>query len=90
MNPPDGRFILGNARFASGERVQVENPATLEPLGEVHLASSGDCARAVETAREAYASWRFFSRREKRRIFLEAKKILLRRAGEIARLISLE
>jgi len=86
----DGRFLIANERFEAKERVQVENPATLELLGEVSLASSEDCGRAVEAAQKAYSAWRDISRQEKRRIFLKAKDILLRKSNEIARLIALE
>ncbi len=86
----DGRFIIANERFVSQEKIAVENPATLEPLGEAFLASADDCRRAIEAARAAYPLWRDINPEEKRKIFLQAKHVLLRRANETARLITLE
>jgi acyl-CoA reductase-like NAD-dependent aldehyde dehydrogenase len=90
VTPLDGRFMIDNARAASAATVRVENPATLEPLGEAFLASSEDCARAVEAARKAFPLWRGVATEEKKKIFLRAKAVLVRRSGEIARLITLE
>jgi acyl-CoA reductase-like NAD-dependent aldehyde dehydrogenase len=90
VTPLDGRFMIDNARAASAATVRVENPATLEPLGEAFLASSEDCARAVEAARKAFPLWRGVATDEKKKIFLRAKAVLVRRSGELARLITLE
>ncbi|OGD18696.1 MAG: hypothetical protein A2W03_08890 [Candidatus Aminicenantes bacterium RBG_16_63_16] len=90
MTPLDGRFFIANERRASAEKVLVENPATLEPVGEAFLASSADCRRAVEAAKKAFPQWRDFPKEEKRRLFLKAKAILLGRATEIARLLAME
>lgn len=86
----DGRILVGNERLETNDKTKVENPATLEILGEVFLASSEDCRRAVEAAQKAYPAWRDISTREKRAIFLKAKDILVRRSNEIARLIAQE
>jgi succinate-semialdehyde dehydrogenase/glutarate-semialdehyde dehydrogenase len=86
----DGRFLIANERFKGRDKVEVENPATLELLGEVFLASSEDCRRAIEAARKAYPVWRSISVREKHAVFLKAKDILLRRSKEIARVIAQE
>jgi len=86
----DGRILVANERLEAKDKVKVENPATLEILGEVFLASSEDCRRAIEAAQKAYPAWRDISPREKRAIFLKAKDILFRRSNEIARLIALE
>jgi acyl-CoA reductase-like NAD-dependent aldehyde dehydrogenase len=90
MSSWDGRFIIANERFGSSGKVRVENPATLEPLGEVFLASPEDCRKAVEAAKLAFPGWRDIGLHKKRRIFLDAKQVLLRRASEMARLITLE
>jgi len=86
----DGRLIIAGERVETQEKIKVENPATLEILGEVSLASSQDGQRAVEAAREAFRSWRSLDFRQKQEIFKVAKEILWRRAEEIARLITLE
>ena len=90
MGSYDGRLLISGKRYATEDKIIVENPATFEPLGEACLASGEDCRRAVEAAREAFPSWRSLSPARKQRIFREAKEALLRRAEEIARLITLE
>ena len=90
MKSFDGRLIIAGKRVETQEKIKVENPATLQILGEVCLASSQDCQRAVEAAREAFRSWRSLDFRQKQEIFKVAKEILWRRAEEIARLITLE
>lgn len=90
MGSFDGRLLIGNQRQETEDRIKVENPATLESLGEAFLASSEDCCRAVEAAKEAFPLWRSLPTEQKQRIFLDAKNILLRQANEIARLITSE
>jgi len=90
MSALDGRLLIAGERVDGKERVPVENPATLEILGEVSLASSADCRRAVDAARDVGPVWRNILPREKRILFHRAKDILLRRSNEIARLIALE
>ena len=90
MGALDGRFLIAGDRLDGKDKARVENPATLEILGEVSLASSEDCRRAIDAARSAYPVWRKISPREKRVIFHRAKDILLRRSDEIARLIAME
>ena len=90
MSPLDGRFFIANGRFESADKVIVENPATLEPIGEVFLASRADCRGAVEAAKQAFPLWRDYPKEEKRRLFLKAKAVLLGRATEIARLLAVE
>jgi acyl-CoA reductase-like NAD-dependent aldehyde dehydrogenase len=86
----DGRPIIGNERVETAEKLVSENPATLEPVGEVCLASDALCDRAVAAAKAAFPGWRWLASREKRAILKRAENILARRAGEAARLIALE
>jgi acyl-CoA reductase-like NAD-dependent aldehyde dehydrogenase len=86
----DGRLIIGSKRIDSSEKKVSINPATLEPVGEVCLASSQECREALLAAKEAFPSWKALSLRRKQEVFFEAKKILLRRAEEAAHLITIE
>ncbi len=86
----DGRLIIDNRRLETKEKIESLNPATLEPLGEACLASSEECHQALQAAKKAFPAWRGLSFREKRKIFIEAKKILLQRKNEVARLITAE
>jgi succinate-semialdehyde dehydrogenase/glutarate-semialdehyde dehydrogenase len=86
----DGRLIIGNARIETKEKIISKNPATLEPLGEAGLASSEQCRDAVRVAKEAFPLWRNLPKREKEKVFIRAKKILLSRSREVVRLVTLE
>ncbi|MGD8534514.1 MAG: aldehyde dehydrogenase family protein [Candidatus Aminicenantes bacterium] len=86
----DGRLIIENRRVETKEKIESLNPATLEPAGEACLASSQECLHALQAAKKALPTWREISFREKRKIFIEAKKILLQRKNEAARLITAE
>ncbi len=86
----DGRLIIAGERVETGERIVSENPATLEPVGEVSVASREICERAIAAAKAAYPPWRWLDPREKRAILKRAENILARRAAEAGRLIAAE
>jgi acyl-CoA reductase-like NAD-dependent aldehyde dehydrogenase len=86
----DGRLIIENKRVETKEKIESLNPSTLEPVGEACLASSQECQHALQAAKKALPAWKELSLREKRKIFIEAKKILLQRKNEVARLITAE
>lgn len=86
----DGRLIIANRRIETNEKIESLNPSTLEPVGEACLASARECQQALQAAKNAFPTWKGLSLREKRKIFLEAKKILLQRISEAARLITAE
>jgi succinate-semialdehyde dehydrogenase/glutarate-semialdehyde dehydrogenase len=86
----DGRLIIRNERIETAEKIVSENPATLEPVGEVSVASRELCHEAIRAAKDAFPVWRWLDPREKRAILRRAETILARRASEAARLISLE
>ncbi len=86
----DGRPIINNHRIETKEKLVVKSPATLEPVGEVCLASSADCEEALRSARSAFPSWRDMAIRDKQRVFRRAGQILLDRSNEAARLLALE
>ncbi len=86
----DGRLIIENRRVETKAKIESLNPTTLKPLGEACLASSQECRHALQAAKKALPAWKGLSLREKRKIFIEAKKILLQRKNEVARLITAE
>jgi succinate-semialdehyde dehydrogenase/glutarate-semialdehyde dehydrogenase len=86
----DKRFLINNHKIETPETIESINPATLDPVGEVCLASSEECQRAVEAAKSAFPGWRDVSITEKKNIFRQAKKILLHRSEDVARLITEE
>src|SRR5512143_793393 len=86
----DGRLIIRGERVETGTTIVSENPATLEPVGEVSVASRDLCHEAVRAATDAFPIWRWLDPRDKRAIFKRAENILARRASEAARLIAME
>lgn len=83
-------MLIGNRRVETAQKIPSINPATLEVNGEASLASSDECRAAVEAARKAFPFWRESPQAEKKKIFLRAKRILLDRSREIAKLITRE
>ncbi|HUX15434.1 MAG TPA: aldehyde dehydrogenase family protein [Phycisphaerae bacterium] len=86
----DGRLIIRNERIETAEKLVSINPATLEPVGEVSLASTALCEQAIRAAKQAFPPWRWLDPREKRSIFKRAENILARRASEAGRLVAME
>lgn len=86
----DGRLIIRNDRIETAEKLVSENPATLEAVGEVSLASGALCEQAIRAAKEAFPGWRWLEPRKKREILKRAEEILARRASEAGRLIAME
>jgi succinate-semialdehyde dehydrogenase/glutarate-semialdehyde dehydrogenase len=86
----DGRLIIAGERIETPKKLASLNPATLEPLGEVSLASDDDCRRAVEAAKAAETGWRELPVAAKKSIFLRVREILLGRAPELAELVCRE
>jgi acyl-CoA reductase-like NAD-dependent aldehyde dehydrogenase len=88
--PMDGRLVIANERVETSEKLVSENPATLEAVGEVSVATRALCDKAVRAAKEAFPAWRWLDPGKKREIFRRAETILARRAAEAARLITME
>jgi succinate-semialdehyde dehydrogenase/glutarate-semialdehyde dehydrogenase len=86
----DGRLIIRNDRIETPEKLVSENPATLEAVGEVSLASPVLCDKAIQAAKEAFPGWRWIDPREKGAMFKRAENILARRSSEAGRLIAME
>jgi succinate-semialdehyde dehydrogenase/glutarate-semialdehyde dehydrogenase len=86
----DGRLIIANRRIGTEDKIESINPADLKPIGEVSLASETECQQALQVAKDSFSTWKELSSGEKRQIFQRAKKILLQRKTEAARLITAE
>ena len=83
---------MAQASPAKLEREQLisRNPATGEEIGRVPLTSPEEVARAVNRAREAQPAWAARSFRERGRLIMKARQIILDELEEIALLISQE
>ncbi|MEK6279796.1 MAG: succinic semialdehyde dehydrogenase [Acidobacteriota bacterium] len=66
------------------------DPATGREIGRAPLSSNEDVVSAVGRARAAQPAWANLSFRERRRVVLKARQILLDESDEIAQLISKE
>ncbi|MEO7969973.1 MAG: succinic semialdehyde dehydrogenase [bacterium] len=66
------------------------DPGTGAEIGRAPLSSTADVTAAVERARSAQPSWANLSFRERRRVILRARALLLDDADQIAQLISRE
>src|SRR2546422_1842462 len=75
---------------SSGAELISSNPATGEEIGRAPLTMPEDVARAVGRAREAQSDWSKKSFRERGRLIMKARKIVLQEMEEIAQLISRE
>lgn len=75
---------------SSGAELISSNPATGEEIGRAPLTMPEDVARAVGRAREAQSDWSKKSFRERGRLIMKARKIVLQEMEEIALLISRE
>jgi len=68
----------------------VMNPATGTAFARTSLLDAEQAASAIAAARAAFPTWRALSFRERARVLLAAREVVLRRADEIARLIEQE
>jgi acyl-CoA reductase-like NAD-dependent aldehyde dehydrogenase len=68
----------------------VVNPATGAAFARVSLLDAEQAASAIAAARAAFPAWRGLSFRERARVLLAAREVVLRRADETARLIEQE
>src|SRR5260370_17436929 len=77
---------------AKAERPEiiVRAPATGGEIGRVPLTIPEEVARAVGRAREAQPAWAARSIRERGRVVMKARRIILKELEEIALLISRE
>jgi len=75
---------------SSGRKGPVYNPAKGVQTGEVDFASVEDLDRAVQAAKEAFASWRAVSLSRKTEIFFRIRKLLDEHREDIARILTAE
>ena len=74
----------------SVEEIISYNPATGEEVGRVKQTSEEDVRAAVERSRDAFHLWKTTSFRERRKLVMRAREVILGELDEIAHLISAE
>jgi len=82
-------YIHGEWHAGSGDRVEVINPATAEPLATVPDGGQAELDRAVESAREGLAVWRETHPRVRGQVLFRIAEMLKERAQEFAEMYSL-
>src|SRR6266567_9219920 len=75
---------------SAGAELISRDPRTGEEIGRAPIVMPEDVARAVGRAREAQSEWAILTFRERGRLIMKARKIILKELEEIALLISRE
>ena len=84
-------LIAGEWTRGSGANAEaVIDPSTEASLGDLPLASEADLTRAAEAAQAAFPAWSRTSAMERRRILMEAARLIRERAELIAHVMTLE
>lgn len=84
-----GLYIGGTWREGAG-RLTVADPATGAAVGEVATASAGQVREAVAAAHAAFPAWSALSPDERAAPLRRAYELVVERAGELARALTLE
>ncbi len=72
------------------ESIIVRNPATLEKIAELPVASSSDVAATVKRGRAAQATWQETSFAERARLFYRLRDLLLDEADKLSDILTSE
>ncbi len=84
-------YIEGKWRHAaSGQTFAVTNPATSEELAQISSAGTEDVREAVAAAEAAFPSWSGKTAYERAGFLLDAHRLMLERADELARVMTME
>ena len=84
-------YIDGKWRHAaSGQTFAVTNPATSEVLAQISAAGTEDVQESVAAAETAFGSWAGRTAYERAGYLYDAHRLMLERADELARLMTME
>jgi succinate-semialdehyde dehydrogenase / glutarate-semialdehyde dehydrogenase len=86
------RLLIGGewVEAAGGERFDVTNPATGEPVGSVPNAGEEDVRAAIDAAAAAFDGWKSMPAIERARILRRSAGLIRERKGEIAAVMTAE
>jgi acyl-CoA reductase-like NAD-dependent aldehyde dehydrogenase len=82
--------VSGNPPLTELKEIVSYDPATGEEIGRIPQTSAAEIRRAIQSAREVQPAWATLSFRERGRVILKARQIVLDEIDEIALLISRE
>ncbi|HXF98110.1 MAG TPA: gamma-aminobutyraldehyde dehydrogenase [Gaiellaceae bacterium] len=85
------KMLIGGewVESASGETMEVLNPATGEVIAEVPRGTAEDVERAVKAAEKAWEEWRWKTPKDRSELLLKLADVIDEHAEELARLESL-
>src|SRR4051812_4148489 len=81
-----GRTVAGRPRRSGA----VYTPATGKQGGEVDFATAEEVDEAVQSAKEAFASWRTLSLAKRAELFFNIRELLHERREEVAKILTQE
>ena len=81
-----GRIVAGE----SGRSGPVYNPATGRQSGAVDFATTEEVDRAVQTAKEAFRTWRALSLSRRTELMFTIRELVRTRRDDIARILNSE
>ena len=84
------KIVKNHHRDLQEDFIRSVNPATLDVLEEVRTTPPGDVERVVQRAHRAFPAWRDMGLERRVTVLREAQHLLLERAAEFARMITLE
>ena len=82
----DGKFI----KSVSNDKIEVTNPATQDIIAEVPCATEQEIKKAVESAKNAFLTWREVPVSERARLFFKYQQALKDQQDDIAKILSEE
>ena len=83
-------LYLNGSWHDGADRLAVTDPATGAPVGEVVAAGAAEARAAVEAAHAAFPGWAALPPDERAAPLRRAHALVLERAGELARALTLE
>src|SRR5699024_10435257 len=84
-------YIGGKWVESSADQTEsVYNPATGEVIAEVPISNEADLNKAVETAREAFESWKEVPVPKRARILFKYQQLLVDKWEDLAKMITIE
>jgi succinate-semialdehyde dehydrogenase / glutarate-semialdehyde dehydrogenase len=83
-------LYVGGVWRAGDDRMEVTDPATGAPVGEVVAATADQAREAVATAHAAFPAWSALSPDQRAAPLRRSYELVLERAGELARALTLE